>query len=185
MGRTEKETLEYIYNTYHKYISEFGQVYNIPFEVIAGIMCRETEGGLSKFLDIPGPEGRGDNGHGHGLMQIDDRWWPHFISTGKWADAEENIRFGTYVLYLKLGFFSRKLKDLDDKEKLRLAIASYNAGEGNVLKSYKLDEDIDSRTAHGNYSKHVLKLARMYKSIVIDHISNTGQMQATITMDGK
>lgn len=136
-------------------------------EVLAGICMRETEGGESPYLDVRGPAGRGDNGHGHGLMQIDDRSFPEFCASEDWKSPAQNIMFGARVLDQKRRTIVRLcIRDgieltLPDLE--RAAIASYNAGEGNVFKSIKAGESVDFHTAHRNYSQSVLEYARAYK----------------------
>jgi hypothetical protein len=41
-------------------------------------------------------------------MQIDDRAFPQFTSTGKWKDPRENILFGCKVLADNRAFMQRK-----------------------------------------------------------------------------
>src|SRR5438128_377241 len=94
--------------------------------LIAAVLDRETLGGTAPQLDRSGPAGRGDNGHGHGLMQIDDRSHASFLAatsgwTGRplWAMAEFNITYAAMGL--------RALIDTWRGDELR-AVAAYNAG---------------------------------------------------------
>jgi hypothetical protein len=125
---------------------------------------RETEGGLSKLLDRPGPEGRGDNGHAYGLMGIDDRSFPDFCKGEKWKDPASNIDEGAWRLSQKREYLHPKLVAIGftDTEIEQACIASYNCGEGNVMKSVLAGQDVDSRTTHGDYSRCVLEFADEY-----------------------
>lgn len=126
-----------------------------PFILVA-IMERETQSGTAKALDKPGPGGRGDFGHGHGLMQIDDRSFGPWLRSNNWADPYVNIKKGAQVYKGKLAYIRSKVPGLSESEYVRAAIAAYNTGEGNVVKSLKAGRDVDSTTAHGNYSADVL-----------------------------
>lgn len=170
MSLTEKQILEHIYNNYHKYLCRAAELNGLRPKILAGIMYRETAGGLSPLLDKIGPEGRGDNGHGRGLMQIDDRWWPGYINKNTWQDPESNINFGAYVLHIKIMFFTLKRNILPEEYKDRteeLGIAAYNAGEGRVLKAIRNGESPDSVTAHGNYLSAVLEYGEKYEALQI------------------
>jgi hypothetical protein len=75
-----------------------------PF-LIFGLGDRETKWGTTSYLDKPGPGGRGDAGHGHGLMQIDDRSFGSWLAMNNWADPYTNVKKGAQVLKAKLAFF--------------------------------------------------------------------------------
>lgn len=159
---TEIEILRFIHDTYGAIIAAAAKLHRHRPEVLAGIMMRETEGGLSRYLDKPGPEGRGDQGHGHGLMQIDDRSFPDFCGGPMWRDPSRNVHFGAWVLSRKRQYLSERV---DDELLERATIAAYNCGEGNVSKALAASQDIDARTAHGNYSREVLRFAELYSSL--------------------
>jgi hypothetical protein len=76
-----------------------------PFLIYA-LGDRETRWGTSTALDTPGPGGRGDSGHGHGLMQIDDRSHAPWIATSAWWDPYTNVKKGSAVLKGKLSFLA-------------------------------------------------------------------------------
>jgi hypothetical protein len=172
---TDRETLRYIRDHYGDFLVKAGETWGVRYAVLAGIMMRETRGGLSPLLSIPGPGGKGDkdkNGiyHGHGLMQIDNRSFPAFCSGYSWSSPEANINFGAEVLYRKIKFFARRLDHLEllegwDLE--RLGIASYNAGEGNVLKAVNRGIEPDLKTARGDYSRKVLGYAALYMGLPV------------------
>jgi len=148
--------------------------------VIAGIGSRETSWGLSPLLKPQGPGGTGDRaprsrpnpplrpgplppdglGFGRGLMQLDFDSNP-VAQHGNWADPQTNISAGCQVLAQKLAFIQRH-SSLQGLMLLRGTIAAYNCGEGTIC---KLPEgaDIDSRTAHGNYSADVLNRAGFFQ----------------------
>ena len=145
--------------------------YGFPEALLAGIGSRESHWGLA--LTPPGPAGTGDftgrrfptkfrtearppdGGFGRGLMQID--FDAHeFARTGNWKDPRENILYGAKVLADNRDFFKRRDKNLKDNVLLQAAIASYNAGAGNVLKAIRDGRDIDFYTAGRDYSKDVL-----------------------------
>jgi|PlaIllAssembly_1097288.scaffolds.fasta_scaffold1158821_1 hypothetical protein len=162
---TLEENLTFIKNTYHEMILDATYVWGGRPEVIAGIMMRETNGGLSPLLDVQGPAGRGDGGHGHGLMQIDDRWHSAFTSSDRWSNPKENIKYGAYVLRVKTQFFEKRQLLLTDITHEQLGIASYNAGESRVLKAFQRGDDPDIVTTHGNYSRMVLQYAEIYRNL--------------------
>ena len=135
-------------------------IFGIDPLLIAAIMDRESLGGDA--LAPKGPKGKGDGGHGHGLMQIDDRSHAAFLSaksaTGAplWQEPWANILYGAQLLKQNLNRFASEA----------LAVAAYNCGPGNVRAALKtvpagaLESEIiaavDRRTAGGNYSKDVL-----------------------------
>ena len=164
--------MRHIRTAYGAMIAEAAARHRHRPEVMAGIVMRETHGGLSPLLDRPGPEGRGDRDnagryHGHGLCQIDDRSFPQFCAGPGWKDAAKNIEMAAWVLGRKRAFLAARTLGLkltnDDLE--RAAIAAYNAGEGRVLKAIKQGRDPDSCTAHGDYAAVVLRYAELYVNL--------------------
>jgi len=155
---------------YGAYIDGAAMAHRHRPEVLAGIMLRETRGGESTLLDVQGPAGKGDSGHGHGLMQIDDRSFPEFCHSEDWWDPLLNIEFGARVLAGKrktlVKMCVRASIVLTPDELERAAIAAYNCGEGNVFKTIVRKENVDLHSAHGDYSKSVLEYAEAYKGLV-------------------
>ena len=169
---SETEILRHIRTAYGAMIVEAAAKHRHRPEVMAGIVMRETQGGLSPLLDRPGPEGRGDRDtegryHGHGLCQIDDRSFPEFCAGPDWKDAAKNIEMGARVVGRKRAFLAARTLGLkltdDDLE--RAEIAAYNAGEGRVLKAIEQERDPDSCTAHGDYAAAVLRYAELYLNL--------------------
>ena len=98
----------------------------------------------------------GDNGHGHGLPQIDDRTW------GKWLAANENglnpltaIPKGMEILADSLQTFYPNY---------RAGVAAYNCGAGNVRRSLKDSGGAspDLYTTGHNYGLDVLHRFRRF-----------------------
>ncbi len=169
---SETEILRHIRTAYGAMIIEAAAKYRHRPEVMAGIVMRETQGGLSPLLDRPGPQGRGDRDkegryHGHGLCQIDDRSFPDFCAGPNWKDAAKNIEMGARVVGRKRAFLAARTLGLkltnDDLEKA--SIAAYNAGEGRVLKAIEQGRDPDNCTAHGDYAATVLRYAELYLNL--------------------
>lgn len=145
----------------HEMIAATAARYDHRPEVIAGILLRESRGG--EILD---EEGLGDQKHGHGLMQVDDRSFAAFCSSEKWKDPAANIEFGAGVLDMKRTYLFARTKGLAEQELERAAIAAYNCGEGRVLQSIMEGEDVDTHTTGGDYSRAVLAYAGAYAAIL-------------------
>jgi hypothetical protein len=114
----------------------------------------------------------GDGGHGRGWLQIDDRFFATWLSrhagcrSGTWrprfASALPGGRVPTLthstlqaieILHGNVAFAaSRKVPP---GERMRFAIAAYNAGAGNAIHALSAG-DVDAKTAHGDYSADVL-----------------------------
>ncbi len=124
----------------------------------------------------------GDGGHGHGIMQIDDRFYPDFINSGAWKQPESNIEEGAKILEntlktisasqgktLAITINNKKVnfvgKSLNRQELLQTAIAAYNAG-GRAYYYMSLSGNPDIPTTGGNYSKDVLDRALIFKPLV-------------------
>jgi hypothetical protein len=129
--------------------------------VIAGIGSRESHWG--RLLSPAGPSGTGDLGHGRGLMQIDDRFHIPFINSGKWRDPRENIQYGINEVLAKNYDYLDRNTNLQGIELLRGALASYNAGLGNVLDAVSQGLDVDYYTTGQDYSADVLMRAGWFQ----------------------
>jgi hypothetical protein len=164
----ETEILRHIRTVYGAAIVEAAARNRHRPEVMAGIVMRESQGGLSPLLDRQGPGGRGDcdregRYHGHGLCQIDDRSFPQFCAGPDWKDAGKNIEMGARILARKRAFLAARMLGfkLTDDGLERAAIAAYNAGEGRVLKAIERGRDPDSCTVHRDYATAVLRYAEL------------------------
>jgi len=127
-----------------------------PF-IIAAIGQRESRWGTA--LDA---SGRGDNGHGHGIMQIDDRTWGSWLASNDWADPYTNIRKGAEIMGQNLDYFAGK--GLTGDELIAAAAAGYNHGPGAVWGNIREGGmgAVDLGTAHGNYGGSVLASSSAY-----------------------
>lgn len=80
-----------------------------PF-LLASLM--EQESNYGTMLSPPGPKGKGDEGHGHGLMQIDDRSNQEWLAktdargTPLWQIPYENLKRGAAIYKAKARFLS-------------------------------------------------------------------------------
>jgi len=165
----ETEILRHIRAAYDAIIVEAASKHRHRPEVMAGIVMRETQGGLSSLLDRQGPEGRGDRDkegryHGHGLCQIDDRSFPEFCAGPDWKNAAKNIAMGAWALSRKRAFLAARTLGfkLTNGDLEKASIAAYNAGEGRVLRAIEQGRDPDSCTAHADYAAAVLRYADLY-----------------------
>lgn len=141
-----KASLPQPYAKYQNEILAASKKYNIPPEIITGVISRETNG--QNIL--------GDGGHGHGLMQIDDRFHGDFLrSHQNGLDPASNIDYGTSLLRQNLDHFG------GDYGK---ALAAYNAGIGGVERAIRNGRSADSATTGNDYGSDVLNRARNFRA---------------------
>lgn len=151
-----------------------------PESLLAAMACRETgiiiaKHGAANTMPIVSSLTRGDftqrpkdtekKYHGYGFWQIDIDSYPDFIKVGDWKDARKCCIKAITVLDEKRRYIVKHFPNLPPEELMQATIAAYNCGQGNVVKVLKAGANIDSRTAHGNYSKSVLDLKREYESL--------------------
>ncbi len=80
---------------------------------------------------------RGDFGHGHGLMQVDDRWHFSYVKGGGAARLQDNIIYGLdlfYSLWTKAGRASCVGGAGNYLARTRATYSMYNGGEGSVCR---------------------------------------------------
>ena len=80
---------------------------------------------------------RGDSGHGHGIMQVDDN--AHFadINSGKGVDLSENVLFGLDEFYSNWLLAAKQScvgNPADYVKRARAAWAAYNGGPGSICR---------------------------------------------------
>lgn len=129
--------------------------------VLAGINSRESRFGLA--LD---KNGKGDCGHGHGEMQIDDRSHPTFCKSNMWKDLAASLQYiHKNVIVPSFNYLGEHAWNyLKGYEELFWAtIAAYNCGPGNVLRALRAGADVDSLTTGRDYSQDVNRRARELK----------------------
>ncbi len=146
----------------HQYLQIFvdvGMRYDWPAELLAALCNRESDFGVA--LRPPGPAGRGDGGHGRGLMQIDDRFHREWVlsvnaQTGRpyWEDPASNIDYGAEVL-------ADARADLADLPPLAW-VCAYNADAQRVRNSAP---DFDRVTTGHDYGTDVIGNARLWHNL--------------------
>lgn len=120
----------------------------IPYAVGMAILERESNFGAA--LDS---EGKGDNGHGCGVAQVDYRYHPKFLQGIDCAtDHAEIIRYG----------FEKVLLPAVKKFGLECGLAAYNAGESAIAKAIKNGGDCNAPTTGNDYGRDVLERAKRF-----------------------
>lgn len=132
---------------------------------LMAIGSRETN------LDPKWLKRKGDNGHGAGLMQIDDRSFPEFTNSTKWQDARLGILYGAKVLMEKWRDYADNIgKRLRVKGKTytakpasgqvaqHIVISSYNCGRWSQY-AYANGQRIDRYTTGHDYGADVMERA--------------------------
>lgn len=130
--------------------------------IIAAICDRESGGGV--YLIPRGPAGKGDQGFGHGLMQIDSRFHGKWLQTHEWWKPEVNIAYGAQLLRENFDHF---------KGDEFPAVAAYNCSRVKVdalvnacwadLSARNLL--IDRLTTYANYASDVLERAEKFREM--------------------
>lgn len=129
--------------------------------LLMGICSRESHFGLLLDKNL-----KGDGGHGHGLMQIDDRSHKDYIAKGTWKDPSSNIEYGADVWMWNFNYFVDRFEYFDNYPNLIWAsTAAYNCGAGNVMKSLKAGLSVDARTTGRDYSADVRVRAKFLVSL--------------------
>ena len=100
------------------------------------------------------PRGTGDAGHGHGIMQIDDRTWGEWLAANDWGDPYTNIKKGVSILKSDLAYFAAK--GVSGDAQVQAAISAYNHGPGNVWKNVSAGRAPDAGLPNPSYSTQVL-----------------------------
>lgn len=111
-----------------------------------GFALIDFESGWGTRLKPVGPGGTADNGHGHGLGQIDDRTWGVWLNVEDWKNPRTNL-FKSFEI---LTDYHRQVLSAGLTGSLAAwtAISAYNAGTGPAIKRAKLDGDPNAVTWH-------------------------------------
>ena len=123
----------------------------IDRNLLLAIASRESSMGLS--LDS---RGLGDNGHGNGLMQVDDRYHGGFTSTYSPFDHRQNVLKGAQILQAEINRYGGNLN---------YALPAYNTGSGNVNKALGRGLSPDAYTTGDDYGRDVLDRYSIIKSM--------------------
>lgn len=119
---------------------------------------------------------KGDNGHGCGLMQIDDRSFPEFTSSTKWQDARLGILKGAEVLMQKWWDYEQNIgkrvsvkgktytgKAASGQTAQHIVISSYNCGRW-AQYAFANGKKIDSYSTGHDYGADVMERAAVIRT---------------------
>jgi len=124
------------------------QRWDIPVEILLAVASRETEIGTNDYYLAN--RFTGSDGHGKGIMQIDDRYhtFAHITAPN---DHKAMINYG-----------ARFLSDLKKQfGNIKDALSAYNAGPSAVQQAYLQGVDPDVYTTGGDYAKDVLRRSKI------------------------
>lgn len=147
----------------------------IPSETLIAIASRESN--ITQIV--------GDGGNGYGIMQIDVRSFPIFVTSNAWKDVRQNIFMGASVLSdkrsdLVLNFDRRisigpdskgnhALVDVPRVEHLdmvkRISLAMYNGGRWAIYQ-YVNYGNPDRTTTGGDYSSDVIEREELFREFL-------------------
>lgn len=133
-----------------------------PF-LIAAIGDRETGWGTSKDCNPKGAGCLGDSAHGHGLMQIDDRYHQVWLATHDWTDPYTNVKYAIDSIFLP-GLTQLQNDGFSGEQANQMAVAAYNAGVHAVEVAVQGGQSPDAKTTGANYSQDVLGRASSAQS---------------------
>lgn len=136
------------------YFVQAAEKYGIPVSILLAIASRES--GIGTDPTYLANDFTGADGHGRGIMQIDDRWHIFAKITAPNND-QANILYGAEYLKSLYNQFP------DNKQ---AAIAAYNAGPGSVRYVIGLGQHPDQATTGKNYSVDVLRRAEIIKQLL-------------------
>jgi len=123
----------------------------IDRNLLLAVADRESLMGLA--LDS---RGLGDNGHGNGLMQVDDRYHGGYTATVSPFDHRANVLKGAQILQAEINRYGGNLN---------YALPAYNAGSGNVDKAIGRGLSPDAYTTGNDYGRDVLDRYQIIKSM--------------------
>jgi hypothetical protein len=136
---------------------------NIDPALLAGMMSRETRVGL--LLDR---RGIGDNGHGYGVLQINNRSFGKQLKRVNWRDPRVNMELAADIL----DSFARDLEERaaalrltpTSDELFRWTISAYNTGPERALSGFMRHHDSDAYTTGHDYGADVLARADYFRA---------------------
>jgi hypothetical protein len=127
--------------------------------MLAAIASRET-GADPRYCLAPSAGGLlGDSGHGHGPLQVDDRFHPAICLRWRAGQCalQEIVDYSAQILLESFRAFRRaRARGMSDKDQIRCGIAAYNAGVGRVGMSWLMGDSVDQSTTGQDYSSDVL-----------------------------
>ncbi len=152
------------YNQFTDAIMQAAQKYNVPPEVLFGILKQESGG----KVDITGYDG-----HGQGPWQIDDRYHADFLATSNnGRDIAKTTDYAAKLLRANIDALGGDLQ---------AGVAAYNAGVGGVQRAQRNGRSPDSATTGGNYSATVMANAEEFKRYLGGAAGTPGTTPSTST----
>ena len=126
--------------------NQIGRQFNLNPRLIWALAQQESKWGAG--LNPAGPGGTGDAGHGHGIMQIDDRWHGPWLSTNDWTDPYVNLTYaiGSVLLPVRKQLAAQGLSGVTLDQ---ATICAYNAGVPSTLRGLS-EGDMQRYTAHND-----------------------------------
>lgn len=151
-GTLDYSKLPANFRKYKDEVEAAAKKYGIHPALLMAVMDRET--GDPKKIGLGAKNILGDAGHGHGLMQIDDRSHAAWLNSHDWRNAKQNIDYGASVL-------ASSIKSLGGN--VHAGLAGYNGGPGRVAAALKAGRSADSVTTGGNYGSDVWRRYQWFK----------------------
>jgi hypothetical protein len=112
--------------------------------------------------------GLSDHGHGHGLIQIDDRSYGPWLASHNWRDQTVNMSKGVDILLQDHQQVQRLAGSLGmsptSDQLIKWTISSYNAGPSGSVEAARKHGDSDFGTANANYARDVLARAEYFQA---------------------
>lgn len=139
-------------NGWLEFFKDAALKHDIELPVLLGVASRET--GINNIL--------GDHGHGHGLMQLDDRWHKDFLNDPahkNGLDPASNIDYGASLLRANLDHYHG--------DYLR-ALCAYNAGIRGVNAVLHAGKSPDTATTGGDYGSDVIYRSNLFKQLLAE-----------------
>ncbi|PKD43750.1 transglycosylase SLT domain-containing protein [Rhodohalobacter barkolensis] len=138
--------------------------HRVPVTLLLAIASRESGMGTDPFLLANNWTGR--DGHGKGIMQVDDRY--HSIMQHTPGDDHiTNIEFAAKFLAELMNRFDKKVH----------SVAAFNAGASGVQRAIQQGINPDSVTTGGNYAQDVFNRERMIAKELGINIQSAGFVQ--------
>lgn len=160
----DKQCLLRIKSNFGLLFAQAGALYDIRPAILGGVCMRESKGG--EILD---KDGLGDNGHGHGLFQIDDRSFKEFCDDPlRYKNPITNTLMACAILRDIRAQVRRECTEFGviatDLQFERMILAGYNGGADHAVHALRHGEDQDTYTTGKDYSAAVELYADFYEA---------------------
>ncbi|MBW1953836.1 MAG: peptidoglycan-binding protein [Deltaproteobacteria bacterium] len=108
-------------------VREIAGYYQVDYLIILAMAQVESYYGF-----LLNSQGKGDNGHGHGLMQIDDRSWASILGARVWWEDAWAVSVGTWIYKDYWQIVARNNPHATPEQIDWATVAAYNCGPGRV-----------------------------------------------------